>query len=488
MSNPAMRIGGLGSGMDIGGTIQQIMEVESRRLQALQEEQERRNEKVGAWIDIKQNLTPLTRAADTLRWMDIWRRMATESSNSTVVTATASHNAATETYTVDVMQLARAHTIASASELTTGGGDPVTSNTAVIEVDGVNEGDQFVVGGQPITIEASDTLATLRNKINAATANMPDEHRVSASILDNRLVLQRVNTGATEIDIADLTGSSLQTLGILDAGGQPANELLSAQNAIFSVNGAIVERDINVGISDVLEGVTFNLYGMGSSTLSVGRDNEAIKAAIIEFIDAYNHAAEVNEQYGAVDRTDPSRPIPGMLYGDFMIRDMMTAFRRTATQQMNETHTVENASYEYNGRTGIMNALQDIGIWTVGEENRLQIVDEDRLDAMLERYPDEVENLFRGVPSETNSGQREGGIGLRMYRLSRDYTSELDGWIDVRIENIDDEILRQDERIERELRRLEMRERMLWQQFGAMDEAIARMQQGFEYLIGQLER
>lgn len=486
MSNPAMRIGGLGSGMDVGGTIQQIMELESRRLNSLQEQQDKRNEKIGAWLDIKENLNPLSKAADTLRWMDVWRKLVSQSSNPMVATATAANISAKGTYDMEVIQLARAHTIASGSGLLTEEGDPVTASTKLVDIEDINVDDEFTIAGETFTITADDTLTTLRNKINAAAANMPDEDRVSASILDNRLVLQRVQTGDTTIDITDSTGSPLEKLGVLDGGGNPANELLEAQNAEFWVNGALVERSSNVGISDVLEGLSFNLHGAGFSQLSVGRDNGAIKSAIMEFVDAYNHAAEVNEAYGTIDRTDSSRPVPGLLYGDFMMRDMTTTFRRSATQLMTDTHTQENAAYEYLGREGIMRSLQDIGIWTEGETNRLAIVDEDRLDEMLERYPDEIENLFRGVPSETSPGVREGGIGLEMYRLTRYYTSGVDGWIDIRVENIDDEILRQDARIQREVDALEMKERMLWRQFGAMDEAIGKMQMGFERLMQQL--
>lgn len=487
--NPQFRIGGLGSGFDVSGTIAKIMENENVRLQKVKDEQALNNDKKTAWIDVKDNLSGLTNASDTLRWMDVWRKMASESTNPSVATAIASSNTATATYSIEVTQLARAQAIASGAGLTTDGtptGDPVTSSTLLVDIAGINLGDQFAIGGETISITDTDTLLTLRDKINAATENMPSGDQVSASILDNRLVLQRVNTGEESISLSDTTGTVLATLGILDGGGLPANELLSAQNAVFSVNGAEVTRSDNDGLSDVIEGVTLSLYDTGSSTLSVGHDNTAIKAAIQTFIDAYNTAAEVNEFYGSWDRTDPSAPVPGLLQGDSMMRNMTYQLRDLATQLMNTTHTPDNAAYVYNGSEGVMNSLQNIGIWTTGEDNRLSIIDEDRLDAMLEQYPTEVENLFRGVPSETQDGVREGGIALSLYTASRDFTSELDGWIDLRVESINEDVLRQDDRMEVITRELEMKEAMLWRQFGAMDEAIAKMKSGFDYLLGQL--
>jgi flagellar hook-associated protein 2 len=483
---PDFRISGLASGFDVGATIAKIMEMEGSRVKKVQDEQALRNDTITAWIDVKDNLSSLTRASDSLRWMDVWRKMASTSTNASVATATAAPGTASATYTIDVSKLARAHTIATASGLTDAGGDPVTQATLLTEITGISLGDQFAIGGQTFTISDTETLTSLRDKINAATGSMPASDQVTASILDNRLVLQRVNTGAGTISLSDTTGSPLATLGILDGSGNPANELLAAQDAEFTVNGAVVTRSSNTGLADIIDGVTLNLYNTGYSEVTVGRDNAAIKEAINTFIEAYNTAAEVNEFYGNWDRSDPSNPIPGMLQGNSMMREITYKLRELAGQLMNTTHTAANAGYSYNGAQGIMDSLQHIGIWTQGESNRLAIIDEERLDAMLEQYPEEVENLFRGVPSESEAGVRVGGIALSMYTATRNYASDLDGWIDVGIENINDEITRQDERIERMTRELEMKEAMLWRQFGAMDEAIGKMQSGFEFLLGQI--
>lgn len=88
-----LRIGGMGSGMDIGTTIQKILETDTKRIEALQEKQKVKNESVTAWTDVKTTLTAFHKAADTLRWMDVWRKMAPTSSNPGVATATAASNA-----------------------------------------------------------------------------------------------------------------------------------------------------------------------------------------------------------------------------------------------------------------------------------------------------------------------------------------------------------------------------------------------------------
>ena len=479
MSDDTLRIGGLGSSMDIEGTITTILKTDAARITAAEETQTTRSEKVAAWNAIKDALSTFTKAADTLRWMDVWRSTTATSSDTGVLTGTAATTATKGTYFIEVTQLARAQTIGSAAGLTTSGGEAVTSSTLLTEISGISAGSQFAIAGQTFTISDTDTLSTLRTKINAAAAEMPEDQRVSASILNNRLVLQRVKTGDENIVLADTTGSPLQALGILNAMGEPANELLAAQNALFTVNGAAVERTSNSALTDVLDGVTLNLVGTGSSQLTVALDSEGIKTAVNTFIDSYNAYAEVLESYTTYNMSDEENPVAGLLQNDSMAREMASALRAKATE-MSAYMNADNASYTYGGKAGIMDTLASVGIWTVGTENRLSLNDEDRFDALLQQDPEKVEQLFRGV--QTSSGSRMGGIALDLYTTSKDYSSDLDGWIDVRIENINDEIDDYTERIDKMVADMERKEAMLWEQFNAMDDAIAEMNSNLDYL------
>ena len=480
-----LRIGGMGSGMDISGTIEKILAIDAERVKAAQETQDTRNEKIAAWLEIKTKLADFTKASDTLRWMDVWRKMAPTSSSPETATATAASNAPKASYSLEVTQLARAQTIGSAVGLTTGGATPapVTASTKLVDIAGISAGNQFAIAGQTFTITANDTLATLRTKINEASANMPKDQRVTASILDNRLVLQRTQTGVDNMILSDMAGSPLQALGVLDGLGNPANELMAAQNAVFTVNGALVERSSNTALTDVIDGVTLNLAGIGSTDLVIASDTQAVKDAITTFVDSYNAYAETIEKYGDFDTTDPTNPVPGLLQGDFMIREMISTLRGKVTQ-LSSALTVTESIYQYNGQQGVMNSLQHVGIWTSDENNRIAIVDETRLNALLEQYPDKVENLFRGI--QGSSGSRVGGIAQSLYVASKNYSSDLDGWIDVRIENMDEEIKQQDERITRMISDMEMKESMLWKQFNAMDEAIGTMNKNLEWVLNSL--
>ncbi len=480
-----LRIGGLGSGMDIQGTIEALLKADAERITTAQGTQDTRNQKIAAWTTVKDSLAAFTNASNSLRWMDLWRQITATSSDTAVLTATAASTATKTSYAIEVLQMARAQSIGSAAGLTTGGAspEPVTASTLLADIAGINVGDQFAIAGQSFTIEADDTLATLRTKINDASASMPEDQRITASILDNRLVLQRAETGDASIVLSDTTGSPLQALGILNAMGEPANELLSAQNALFTVNGALVERSSNTGLADVIDGVTLNLTGVGSSTLSIAADTQAVKDAIQSFVDTYNTFAETIESYSSYDTTDPENPVPGLLQDDSMVRELVSGLRMQATQ-MSAYLSASNAAYEYSGVSGVMDSLQHIGIWTTNTANRLAIVDPARLDALLQQEPEKVENLFRGV--QTSTGTRVGGIALNLYDFSRNYSSDLDGWIDVRIEGINEQIKEQDDRIDRMISNMESKEILLWKQFNAMDESIADMNSQLDYLKSNL--
>ena len=108
----------------------------------------------------------------------------------------------------------------------------------------LSAGDQFTIEGQVITISAGETLTSLASKINTAASSMSSADKVTASILNNQLVITRKNTGSAQIDMTDGTGSPLSDLDIM-VGGTYQHVLVTAQDAVFSVNGVSMTRSSN---------------------------------------------------------------------------------------------------------------------------------------------------------------------------------------------------------------------------------------------------
>ena len=170
---------------------------------------------------------------------------------------------------------------------------------------------------------------------------MATDDRVYASILDNRLVLARVNTGDTDITLSDTSGTPLQTLNLLNASGGYVNELVASQDAEFTVNGADVTRSTNTNLTDVIENVTLNLLDETPSdiTLTVTLDTETPKNAILDFIEKYNAVAAALDDYGQINvqGDDPDgatldTSTTGELYGDSLLRQIKNNIRSFATE------------------------------------------------------------------------------------------------------------------------------------------------------------
>ncbi len=480
-----LRIGGLASGMDTQAIIERILEVQARQITKTQERRVELETNVAVWSNVSADVSLLTDSLFRLRSLNTWRQMDALSSQPTALSASASASADEATYSIAIGQLAQAHSVGSERW------EPAT-DALIDRVPGLVSGNTYTfrIGGAEgplIEIEEGDTLQTLADKINAASETLEEaDAKMQATIVDHRLILTRQQTGATELLLEDVEGSPLEALGILNGLGGWQNELITAQDAEFTVNNAAVVRSSNTNVTDVIAGVTLNLLGETAmaATLTVRNNTETPMAAINDFIANYNVVAEKIEAFSDVDLSDPDNPRAGPLQGDPLTWNILQNMRRLATRIQDEL-TEDNAAFSYGGQTGVANSLSALGIGMSGRTNRIAIQDESRLSYLLANEFDKVEQVFRGVYDE-EAGANVGGVARTMYAYSDNVSSPMTGEIARRVNAIQDRIGNTDETIERLLRNLEAYERRLWAQFAAMEQAMARMQQETEWLNQQL--
>jgi flagellar hook-associated protein 2 len=176
-----------------------------------------------------------------------------------------------------------------------------------------------------ITVEATDTLATLRDKINAAGGT------VTASILTDasgsRLMLRSKETGAANAFSVTTTGG-----GALDglswdsqAGTGGATLAQAAANAVAFINDIPVSSASNT-MNDVVDGVTltFNNTTVEPMTVTVAADTAAIKKTLTDFASAYSDLAKLiatDTKYDAASKT------AGVLQGDSSIVSLQSRLR-----------------------------------------------------------------------------------------------------------------------------------------------------------------
>lgn len=211
-------------------------------------------------------------------------------------------------YTLTVQSLARAEKLR--------GGTVAAADTALAYTG------TFTVNGTAINVTAADSLNAIRDKINALnTGSTP--LGVTASILsvsptDQRLVLTAAKAGAAGIALADTSGTVLQNLGFLTAGGANAagSVVVDGSDAHFTIDGVALTRTSNV-VSDAIAGVTLTLVSDESgaeTSIDIARSGESARASMQTFVDAYNKLTTFLKAQSSAGSSTPA------LYGDSLIR------------------------------------------------------------------------------------------------------------------------------------------------------------------------
>jgi flagellar hook-associated protein 2 len=465
--------------------------------QTLIDEQEGLNADVSAWSDISNYMTSLTESLDTLRSYETWNTMAATVSDVSALSATAGTGAIKGTYAISVSDMAQAHIVRSTSfssataDLSSGGGTGAITDGATFQIGGI----EFTVGADEYgqTVSGTESLTTLCNKINYASSSMTDPVTASVVQADSThyyLVLTRVETGDTYIDSQDTSGSTLQNLQIRSNAGPGDNYvtvLRNHQDASFDVNGLTITRSSNTGLTDVISGVTLNILSetTGDVTLTVGADTSGIKTAILDFVEKYNALAAKLTDYGKISLNSTNGTVTdtGELYNDSLVAELARNIRSQATSTKNlqalydgykgsssPPIQVVNPSYSYNSQTGACDSLDDIGIWTTSQENELEVVDEERLDYLLQNNFDQVKQLFRGV-YDPEEGYIE-GIASDFYQYANNASADMDGTIAAHVQTLNDKISDLEEQISQMDEDLQEYEQELWEIFTDMEDAI----------------
>ena len=267
------------------------------------------NTKISLYGTLKSKLDALQTASDTLRFPSRLSAISATSSDSTIVGATATYNAAPGSYALDVKQLAS--TQKSFSNSYTSG---TTFDSGQLT---------FTVGGiatAPIDLTGPATLQEVGAKINAAKIG------VTATVITSndgsqRMILTGDKSGAGNdfslSSTATPSGSqaSLASFDLLTAqeiiDGTDTLQRSDAQDAMMTIDGIPVSSSTN-SFSSAIEGLTLTAVKLGKSNITVQNDTTKITAAVQAFVDSYNEVASLiksNSGYNATAKT--SQPLNG---------------------------------------------------------------------------------------------------------------------------------------------------------------------------------
>jgi len=279
MADPISSIPGITSGIDWTSVVDQTITAQKAPETRMQATIDANGKKKDALELLRQAMSAMQTAADGLRSgkaLDAFSVTATgnDADGRNVLAATVGSGAIAGSYDVDVTALATAQ-----KNVATTGWNATQKLSASAKL---------TLGGQSVDLAQGDTLAAIRDKINAQSGKTG----VQASILsidaagaDQRLVLTGQKTGAANgFAVADTASGAL--VAELGLGG---TNTVDAGDAAFTLDGGAttIKRPSNL-VTDVVPGVTLSLTAKGTSSVIVDRQPTAGADAVQAFVDGYN--------------------------------------------------------------------------------------------------------------------------------------------------------------------------------------------------------
>lgn len=465
-------ITGIGSGMDIDAIVKAMVGAEQAPKQSqLSKLESRTTTQLTNLGQLKGAISSFQTALAALNSPSSFLARTASTSDAKVLTASASQSAAAGAYQIEVTQLATSSKVALAA-VPAVEGTTLSSGTLSIKV-----GSESML--DVVVDSSNNTLAGIRDAINTAAAG------VSASIVTDdqgsRLVLTSSKQGdGNDITVAvandgaepgttslskltfsgnavapDSTDAVMYPGGVDDAAYQSdlqayneAGKVIdTAQSAKLTVDGLSVTRDSN-SISQVIDGVSIDLKTLGSSTLTVARDQAGVKANVQKFADAYNTMITfINSATKVTVVNDTSAPVTGALLGDSSVRSLVNMVR-------NEMVAVQG--------DGAVRVLADLGV-TTQKDGTLK-VDSDRLGKAVTNDFDAIAAYFTG----------DSGLAARLAGKLAAYT-EGNGILEQRTESLQSTLNKVDKQKTELTTRMAALSERLYKQFNAMDALVGQL-------------
>lgn len=462
---------GIGSNLDVESIVTALVNAEKGPLNHVTKQKTAYQTKVSAFGTLKSALSTFQTAVEKLSTAEKLNLKKVQSSDSTVLTATAS-GASIGDYAIKVTQLAQAQKLALGGFANTS--DVVGTGTLTITLGEYNSGSNTFTANAtktPVTLSigsSSNTLAGIRDAINAADAGVTATIVNDGQTSGNRLVITSKDTGAVngiKITVADDDAGNLDNSGLSQLAYDPTatsgtgknlTELQAAKNALLEVDGISITKPSNT-ITDMLQGMTVNLLktSAGSTVnLSVARDSDGIEKAFTDFVNAYN---ELDKTIRNLTNYDPVSKTGSALLGDATVRTINSKLREILTEGL--------SGY------GTFTALSQIGI--TFQSNGKLALDSDKLKAKITSGFDEIATGFAA------------GYASPLNTLAKDLL-DTDGLIAAKTESLSATVSRLTKQQDALNDRLALIEKRYRAQFTALDSLLSSMSTTSSFMTQQI--
>lgn len=449
--------GGLASGIDTESLVQKLISVQSAGLQRLQTQRSKAQNLQAAYNALSTKINTLKTAAATLANSSTYDSKSAISSNTTALGASASNTAAVASYNITVVRRSTSTRLSGGSPISSGTlnlTSTINSSGLSTAVTGDNDPNlgSITINGATINYDLStDTLNSVISKINNSNAGVNALYDKFA----DRLVLTNKNSGSAAITVADNGTSNLAAaLGMTSGTGATTTLGQTAQITIDGLNNGnpiSSSDDIFTEAETGITGLTLTLNaGTGSSQISVGNDNSAVRSKFDTFVTAYNAVVDFIAQQSAVSGTETNKQA-GIFTGDQSIQFFQSSLREIVGGQVS-------------GLPNGYNYLGGLGVGTTGTSADISVFDGDKLAAAFKNDPVSAKAL---LSDSTN------GIMTKLNSFLQAQSTGANGLIRTKTDSSNDQIARLKTSIDRETLNLHAFEARTRASFAAMENAIS---------------
>ncbi|HLL11726.1 MAG TPA: flagellar filament capping protein FliD, partial [Rubrivivax sp.] len=320
-----------------------------------------------------------------------------------------------------------------------------------------------------ITVTDTDTLQTLRDKINSADVG------VTATLITDangvRLSMRSTTSGAAngfKITASDGDGNNTDAAGLSafaydPLGGATGMQFKQAsQNAQATINGIAVESATNE-MSGVIDGLTLTLRKESATpvNVAVNRDTEAVSNAVKSFAEAYNALVKF---IGEQTKYDAASKVGGPLQGDSAAGSIQSQLRSILAQG--------------SGASAAFPRLSDIGLHV--QRNGTLSVDASKLNTATGNLAELKKAFANNHALAENDGfaRRYADLASRVLGVEGSVTTRSDGLRKLITKNSSDQA-----KVEERAERLKAR---LVSQYTALDANLAKLNALGGYVTQQL--
>jgi flagellar hook-associated protein 2 len=430
------------TGLDVGATVDQLMQVERAPEQLWKIQQQSIAAQASALRDFNNRLDTLETRTNALKDVTgALGQVTVDSSDESVFSATGDSSAAVGDHIVSVTQLATVSSLYTEQAFASGDATFTPGDLKIIVGTGTV---------QTITFDqAHSTISTAADFINNGNFG------IKASLVNDasgtRLVLVSKTAGLA----GNLTVSGAPT-------GLGFRVGTAGQNAKLTIDGIPVESATNK-VSGALQGVTLQLNGdiSGISTrLTIASDNAGAQQAIKNFVSAYNDIVSgINSQfqYNAATKTS------GILAGDSTLRSLQSTL-------------LSLGSFQLPGGTNIT-TLRSFGL-EMQDDGTLKVNDT-ALTSAFQDHAEEVKGFFQ---NDSASGFAQ-TLSTKLMSL----TDSVNGSLVVDAKGLDDSYKSLSDQVDDFEVRMQVRQQQLTDEYTRIDVMLRQMTSLENQVTKQLE-